>query len=464
MEFSNDILTELNLDHRRFFVLGDMNINTSKRTNCSKDYLNLLISNCATNIIDVSTRVTTSSTTILDHIITNENKHQIFPAVVDYDITHLYLVMALVNNESIHKNAQPKFARSLAKVNSDSYNNDFQKRINSFLPKILTISENNLDDIFNEFYLLITSTIDTHAPLKKLSRKQRRLRSKPWISKGLLISIKKKQKLYKTHYNFGSINEKLYYKKYSNLLTKVKNLAKKLYYHQKLDDYSDNPKKTWKILGILLSSKSNSTVPNFIIVNNLCLNDPTDIVEEFNNHFASIAKSSVTSISDDNNNNKFLNHLKNPCSFSIYSQSTSPQEVINLINSLKSYKAGGYDDILPYFLKISGYIIALPFSLILNCCLTAGIFPRKLKFAKVVPVYKKEPTDRLTNYRPISLLPSLSKVFERIICNRLLSFFTSMNTIVPTQYGFRHNRYTIHATLDLITTCYDNLNCKKFLH
>ena len=138
--------------------------------------------------------------------------------------------------------------------------------------------------------------------------------------------------------------------------------------------------------------------------------------------------------------------------------------MINLINSLKSNKAGGHDDILPYFLKISGHIIALPFSLILNCCLTAGIFPSKLKFAEVVPIFKKGPTDQLTNYRPISLLPSLSKVFERMICNRLLFFFTCMNTIVPTQYGFRHNRSTIHAMLDLMTTCYDNLTVKTFLH
>ena len=65
--------------------------------------------------------------------------------------------------------------------------------------------------------------------------------------------------------------------------------------------------------------------------------------------FASIGKSLATSISDDNNNDKFLNYLKNPCSSSIYLQSTSPQEVINLINSLKSNKAGGHDDILPIF-------------------------------------------------------------------------------------------------------------------
>ena len=120
-------------------------------------------------------------------MITNENKHQIFPAVVDYDITDHYPVMALVNNKLNHKNVQPKFAMSFAKFNSDSFDNDLQKRINRFMPKILTISENNVDDIFNEFYLLITSTIDTHAPLKKLSRKQRRLRSKPGSQKAFLF-------------------------------------------------------------------------------------------------------------------------------------------------------------------------------------------------------------------------------------------------------------------------------------
>ena len=67
--------------------------------------------------------------------------------MVDYDITDHCPVMALVNNKLNHKNVQPKFAKSFAKFNSDSYNNDLQKRINRFVPKILTISENNVDDI-----------------------------------------------------------------------------------------------------------------------------------------------------------------------------------------------------------------------------------------------------------------------------------------------------------------------------
>ena len=89
-----------------------------------------------------------------------------------------------------------------------------------------TLTENNVNDIFNEFYSLLTSTINIHALLKKLSRKQKRLINKPWITKGLLISIKKKQKMHKIHYIKGSPIDKLCYKTYSNVLTKVKNLAK----------------------------------------------------------------------------------------------------------------------------------------------------------------------------------------------------------------------------------------------
>ena len=140
----------------------------------------------------------------------------------------------------------------------------------------------------------------------------------------------------------------------------------------------------------------------------------------------------------------------------------TPQEVCMAINSLKLNKASGDDDILPFFLKMAAQSIASPLSMFINSCFTYGIFPDKLKLAKVVPVFKKGPSNMLTNYRPISLLPSLSKLIERLICNRLLSFFTRNSTIVPTQYGFRHNRSTIHAILDLITSFLDNINNKKF--
>ena len=90
-----------------------------------------------------------------------------------------------------------------------------------------------------------------------------------------------------------------------------------------------------------------------------------------------------------------------------------------------------------------------------------GMFPSKLKLAKVVPVFEKGPSNLFTNYRPISLLSSFSKLFQQLICNRLITF-TRNNTIVPIQWGFRHNRSTNHAILDLITSCLDNKSNKKF--
>ena len=83
---------------------------------------------------------------------------------------------------------------------------------------------------------------------------------------------------------------------------------------------------------------------------------------------------------------------------------TTPQEVCMAISFLKLNKASGNDDILPFFLKMAAESIASPLSMLINSCFTYGIFPNKLKLAKVVPVFKKGPFNMLTNCRPISLL------------------------------------------------------------
>ena len=131
-----------------------------------------------------------------------------------------------------------------------------------------------------------------------------------------------------------------------------------------------------------------------------------------------------------------------------------------LINLLNLNKGNGNNDVDPYFLKIASPIIAFLLSLLFNHPTSLGIFLNKLKLAKVIPVYKKGSADQLNNYRPISLLPSLSKIFKRLLHKRMLSFFNCNNVLVPTQYGCRHKHCTIHPILDLITSCHDNIQNK----
>ena len=123
--------------------------------------------------------------------------------------------MAIIDRKLALKNASHKFVRSFKNFDPVKYNYDMQSQFNQFLPQLHTVTENDFNNKFKKFYSMIKLTTEKHAPLKKLSRKQQRLKNKLWISKSFLISIKKKQKLHKTHYIFGLPSEKKYYKLYS---------------------------------------------------------------------------------------------------------------------------------------------------------------------------------------------------------------------------------------------------------
>ena len=283
---------------KHYFVLGDININTNTTNLNSLNFINMLSTNCSTSIIDIPTRVTCTSSTVFDHIITNENRHVIRPVVVDHSITDHFPIMAIIERKFVTKNTSQKFVRSFRNFDPVKYNNDLQSQFNQFLPQLYTETENDFNNKFDKFYSIIKLTIENHAPLKKLSRKQQRLENKPWIIKSLLISIKKKQKMHKTHYIFGLPSEKKYYKLYSNTLTRVKNLAKRLYYHNKITEHKNNPKKTWDVLRSLLPSKTKSKSINSLAVKNSTITDINGIAEEFNYHFATIGKSLASTINN----------------------------------------------------------------------------------------------------------------------------------------------------------------------
>ena len=108
------------------------------------------------------------------------------------------------------------------------------------------------------------------------------------------------------------------------------------------------------------------------------------------------------------------------------------------------------DGISPVLLKHIKHEISKPVTLILNQCLTTGIFPDKLKIAKVVPIYKSDDENIFNNYRPISILPALSKVFEKIVFNQTYAYFDDHNLFFENQYGFRKKHSTELAVLEVI--------------
>ena len=123
-------------------------------------------------------------------------------------------------------------------------------------------------------------------------------------------------------------------------------------------------------------------------------------------------------------------------------KNTTTNEIEKIIKELKSKQSCGYDEIMTEILKISIPFILSPLTYICNRMLSTGIFPDRLKFSEIKPIYKKGDKKLITNYRPISLLPVFSKIFEKIIYKRIYLHLTSNNVLVKEQFGIRCNNST----------------------
>jgi hypothetical protein len=135
-------------------------------------------------------------------------------------------------------------------------------------------------------------------------------------------------------------------------------------------------------------------------------------------------------------------------------------EIEELSRILKEGKSSGHDEIDPGAAKYSLPFISNPLTYIFNLSLTSGIVPCNLKLAKVIPIHKANDPAQFNNYRPISVLPAFSKLMEKIVYNRLISFINKHNILTNAQYGFRSNHSTYMALMDLIIKVTESINKK----
>ena len=142
--------------------------------------------------------------------------------------------------------------------------------------------------------------------------------------------------------------------------------------------------------------------------------------------------------------------------------SLTENELEEAVKSLSKKKASGPDG-LDVNIIISVYkIIKRPQLKIFNDSLLLGIFPQTTKIVKVLPFYKSGKKNLMTNYRPMSVLPSFSKILERIMYNLLYSYLNDNNLFFQIQFGFREGHSTNHAHIQLINNMCDSINQNKY--
>ena len=149
-------------------------------------------------------------------------------------MTDHYPIFRVINKNFTNnkKNIEKLFYLNKTKFCSELFCKDLQTDLDNYFSHRSILFNENFNKLFNNFVHIISYSIDIHAPLRPISRRIRKLLQKPWITKGLLTSIKKKRRMFKSHF-LSSEEKKSFYKVYSNKLTKLKTLSKKLYYTSK---------------------------------------------------------------------------------------------------------------------------------------------------------------------------------------------------------------------------------------
>ena len=155
-----------------------------------------------------------------------------------------------------------------------------------------------------------------------------------------------------------------------------------------------------------------------------------------------------------------LDYIPTKVSKSIFFQEVDQSEILKLISNLELRKACGYDHISNRIMKATSYVVAPHLTKLFNNCLNQGIFPEAYKLAQVVPLYKGGDKQSVISYRPISLLPVIGKLLEKVVSSRTVSFFDQNNLFSPYQFGFRAKFSTEYAVLDIYEKLLNNLDKK----
>lgn len=435
-------------------LTGDFNFDLLKHeeNNSTLNFLSSLTSLSLIPVISKPTRITDTSATLIDNIFVL-NPVNFTSGIIVSDISDHFPTYINIKDLFLNKNSDSCKTLKYRLINETT--------INEFC---LNVSSHDFSDIENlddcsaamdQLTDVIDDAFKMSCPIKTKNISYKNF-IKPWISNEIVKLIKKRQNYY-ILYRKNVISKKTY-SNYRNFVTNEIRKVKKKYYVEKFNAVKNDIKKTWCIINDVLRSKARKKQNTIrkIIVNDVIHENPNHISNAFNDFFVDIGKNIAESVGGGLNDHKqYLSHINIPHSF--FFKPILPSETSQIINSLKN-KSSNLNTIPTKLLKSIRNIISIPLTNLINDSFTSGTFPDSLKIARVTPIYKEGKKTDLNNYRPISVLPIISKVFEKIAHKQLYKFLEQNSLLDNSQFGFRSNKSTTHAILNFMNYLHNNLD------
>ena len=298
---------------------------------------------------------------------------------------------------------------------------------------------------------------DFHCPVRCKSLSSKRL-SKPWITNGLMIDINRKHALFRD-YKHGVIDFNTY-RCYRNILRYKIRQCRAHYIGTMFGENRNNSSKIFSNLNLLLTGRhsSNSEKPKLDDFADVNVGNELSLANHFNDYFSTIGSTLGDSLAGDDA--RALEYIWVTGQLAHFMFPTHSEEVIEVMSSLPNKSSA--QDIVPTFIyKYLKNRISPVVSNLFNLSISTGVFPNSLKIARVFPIFKSGNRSHVTNYRPISILCILSKMFKKLMYRRLMAYLDRFALLNDNQFGFRKLRGTSDAILEFLNDVHGSFETKS---
>ena len=406
------------------------------------------------NVITEPTCHKSSNATLIDVILTSNCRRIAGTLNTDIGLSDYHNLVAF--STKLHL---PRLAQKVISYRSyKHFDEEIYKRDISFAPFHVGYIFDEFDDTFWFNQTLLSNIIDSHAPVK---RKRTVKKPLPCMNSRLRKECHRKSMLRNKYFKYRSKQAWENYRKSRNKVSKLKAVSMHSYFKTRCNSHNltNNPSEYWNTIKPFMSDKYKSKETAITIqIKDDIINDPKKVGDAFDEYFSSVALGignegpltdgetidDILCEYDDHDSIKYIRN-GNPNRESFNFSSVCVEKVKSMLDDIDSSKATGFDNIPPKLLKSASQELAEPVTNLVNQSIRISHFPHDLKKAELSPLYKCKDDLIFTNYRPVSVLTSLSKLFERVYNDQMAKHFMELLSSFLSAFRRHFGCHHVHA-------------------
>ena len=438
-----NVLSYLDKEGKEIILLGDTNCDLTitapdqPAENNSKHICSLYELFSLNQLIEEPTRVTLTSSSIIDHVATTSARNIIESGVHEVSISDHYMVFCVGKFEgALKKDHKVVTTRSMKNFDKDA-----------FLADVAGIcwergfsETDDVNVLVTQWSTLFSLIIDKHAPIKTLRVSEKYC---PWVNVGLKQLIRSRDKLKKAAVKSKSQLLMSSYRQIRNKIKKQNFELKRQYFSERLAQAKGNMKESWKTINQVVNKRPKSTNIDLLKGPGREIVNRQEISNTMNEYFCSVGKDLASKVEDAPNPMLTGKYNLNPDNKRFNFRPIVVQDIRDAMGKIKTSKSLGSDNVPSYFLKLATPYIENALVFMFNTSLETSQFPDCWKNARITPIFKEGDRAERSNYRPISVLPVISRLFEKLVFNQLYEYLVKNKLIHPGQSGF----LKLHSTL-----------------